>query len=138
MYQCSARDVTCCQRHRHSESVHRAPLRLANAPDGPAAAGGRSTQSFGGPVVWYCIIGSRNCLSRCCSQSTREPAGAWHFVVLFVFLHSAQEEVASMHSGRSVSGCHAAADWVGCSIRTAQLRRMDALLRVVPLAVPAL
>src|SRR5215470_10668556 len=89
-------------------------------------------------MVWYCIVGSRNCLSRRCRQSACKPAGAGHVVLLLVLLHSVKKEVAALHSGRSSSGRDATPDWVGCSIGSAQLRGMDTLLRVVPLAVPAL
>ena len=87
-----------------------------NAPDSPAAPGGGTAQSISGFVVRYCVIGFRNCLSCCGSQSACEPPGARHVVVLFVFLHSAQEEVAVVHSGRSIFRRDASADWMGCSI----------------------
>src|SRR5215468_6545066 len=89
-------------------------------------------------MVWYCIVGSRKCLSRRCRQSAREPAGVGHVVLLLVHLHSVKKEVTALHSGRSSSGRDATPDWVGCSIGPTQLRGMDTLLRVVPLAVPAL
>jgi hypothetical protein len=88
-------------------------------------------------MVRYCVSGSRKCLSGRCSQSTCEPASAWHVVVLFVF-HSTQKEVASLHFGRSISGRDAAPDWVGSSIWPPQLRGMDTLRRAVPLAISAL
>jgi len=89
-------------------------------------------------MVWYCIISSRNCLSCRCRQSACELAGARNVVLLFVLLHSVKKEVAALYSGRRSSGRDATPDWVGCSLGPAQLRGMDTLLRVVPLAVPAL
>src|SRR5262249_52490484 len=116
----------------------RARLRRANAPDSATPACGRPTQSFGGFVVRNCLIGSRNCLSCRHGQSTCESASARYFVVLFVLLHSTQEEVVVVYSDRSVSGRNATADWVGCRHRPTQLRCVDPLLCSVPLAVPPL
>src|SRR5215470_1252874 len=89
-------------------------------------------------MVWYCIISSRNCLSCRCRQFACEPAGTRHIVLLLVLLHSVKKEVAALYSGRRSSGRDATPDWVGCSLGPAQLRGMDTLLGVVPLAVPAL
>ena len=57
--QYAAGHIAGCERYRHPESIHRAPLRCPNATDRPSAARRRPAQSRRCFLVWRRIIGGR-------------------------------------------------------------------------------
>ncbi len=130
-----ARNVAGSKWDRDPKSIPRTKVRRANAPNRPPSGRSRPSHTASSPDFWNSIGSGGQRLSRDSCQPARECARNFDVGHLSVRVHPAEAKNTNVHSRRSFSGCHAAAYWLGRSLRPIEYRSGDAVRHALFVAV---